>query len=122
MKKNKIIYWVSTGLVSAGMLMSSMMYLTHNHEIMKIYKLIGYPDYFVNILGTAKLLGVIALLQPKILKLKEWAYAGFTFTMIGAIWTHIASSTPSFISPLVFLLVLAVSYLYYIKVFGEKAN
>ena len=101
MTTNKIIYWVSTILFSAGMLMSSFMYLSHNPELMKGFALLGYPVYFVNILGTAKLLGAITLLVPTFPKLKEWAYAGFTFCLIGAVWTHAATGTP-FVMPLVF--------------------
>jgi hypothetical protein len=60
------------------------------------------------------LLGAIALLNPWFPKLREWAYAGFTFTLISAIWAHVATSTP-FVAPLVFLILLAVSYYFHQK-------
>jgi len=116
MKKDKVIFWTATGLASIGMLMSGVLYLSHNPGLTDIFKTIGYPQYFMNILGTAKLLGAIALIQPKYLKLREWAYAGFTFTMIGAIWTHIASNVPGAVNPAVFLLILAVSYFFNNKI------
>lgn len=114
MKKDKIIYWLSTGLISAAMLMSSVMYLTKNPELMNNFKQLGYPSFFIPILGTAKLLGAIALVNPWFSKLKEWAYAGFTFTFIGAIWTHVATGTP-FIPVIVLLVILGVSYFFNLK-------
>lgn len=102
MKKNKIIYWSLTGLVAAGFLMSSFMYLGKNPELLNGFKMMGFPEFFIPILGWAKLLGALAVVNPWFPKLKEWAYAGFTFTLIGAVWTHMATGTP-FIAPLVFL-------------------
>ena len=109
MKKNKIIFWSITGIISAMMLMSSFMYLTKNPQVVEGIKLIGIPYFFIVLLGIAKFLGVIALLYPKEHILKEWAYAGFTFTFIGATWTHISTGTP-FIAPLIALLLLGISY------------
>lgn len=114
MKRDKIIYWVATGLLAAGMGMSAYMYLTRNPELVGAFEMLGFPLYFISILGVAKLLGVVVLLAPAGTRLKEWAYAGFIFTFIGAIWTHIATNTP-FVSPLVFLVVLGVSYFFWIR-------
>ncbi|MBL7683985.1 MAG: DoxX family protein [Flavipsychrobacter sp.] len=111
MKRDKIIYWVSTGLVSIGFLLSSIMYLTSNPELMKSFSEIGFPVFFVTILGISKLTGAIALVNPWMPKLREWAYAGFTFTLIGAVWTHVATNTP-FIAPLFFMLLLGISYFF----------
>lgn len=111
MKRDKIIYWVSTGLVSIGFLLSSIMYLTRNPELMKSFSEIGFPVFFVTILGISKLTGAIALVNPWMPKLREWAYAGFTFTLIGAVWTHVATNTP-FIAPLFFMLLLGISYFF----------
>ena len=120
MKTNKIIFWVSTIPVAGMMLMSSFMYLSHSAQVMEGYKTLGFPLFFINLLGTAKLLGSIALLQPMFAKLREWAYAGFTFVLIGAAWTHIASGVGSPIFPIVLLLVLAVSYFYNMKLQDSK--
>ncbi len=114
MKRDKILYWITTGLVSLGFLMSSFMYLSKNPELMTGFSQMGYPAYFVTILGVAKLLGSLAILSPKTPKLREWAYAGFTFNLIGAIWTHVATGTP-FVAPLVFLVLLGVSYYFNTK-------
>jgi hypothetical protein len=115
MKRDKIIYWVATGLLAAGMGMSAFMYLTKDPELIGAFQTLGFPLYFVSILGVAKLLGAIVLLAPAGTTLKEWAYAGFIFTFIGAIWTHIETSTP-FVGPLVFLVVLGVSYFFWVRV------
>jgi uncharacterized membrane protein len=115
MKRDKIIYWVSTGLIAAGMLLSAFMYLTQNPELMANFNALHFPVYFVTILGVAKLLGAIALLVPLWSRVKEWAYAGFVFTFVGAIWTHLATGTP-WIAPLVFLGVLSVSYYFWIRI------
>lgn len=112
MKINKIIYWISTGFFALSMLFSSYLYLTHSPQLVDGFKLMGYPLLMLSILGMAKLLGAIALLQPKFNTLKEWAYAGFTINLIGAAWTHIAMGHP-FISPILFLALLAVSYWFF---------
>lgn len=119
MKRDKIIYWILTGIVTLGFAMSSFMYLSKNPELMEGFNKMGFPVYFVTILGIAKLLGAIALVNPWWDKLKEWAYAGFTFTLIGAAWTHIATGTP-FIMPLIFLLLVGLSYLFYQRTTDRK--
>ena len=105
----KIIYWVATGLLSAMMLMSAFMYLSGGVEFKAQLAQVGLPLFFMQFLGVAKFLGAVALLYPRQHLLKEWAYAGFTFTFLGAIWTHISTST-SFVGPLVALILLGVSY------------
>jgi len=115
MKRDKIIYWVATGLLAAGMGMSAYMYLTKNPDLVGAFQTLGFPTYFISILGVAKLLGAVVLLAPAGTRLKEWAYAGFIFVFIGAIWTHIVTST-SFVSPLMFLAVLGVSYFFWTRI------
>jgi uncharacterized membrane protein len=105
----KIIYWVATGLLSAMMLMSAFMYFSGGAEFKAQIAQIGIPLFFIHFLGVAKILGAAALLYPRPHLLKEWAYAGFTFTFLGAIWTHISTST-SFVGALVALSLLGVSY------------
>jgi hypothetical protein len=114
MKRDKIIYWIATGLLAAGMGMSAYMYLTKNPDLIKSFETIGFPIYFVTILGVAKLLGAIVLVAPAGTRLKEWAYAGFIFVFIGAVWVHLATGTP-WIMPMIFLVVLAVSYLFWTR-------
>lgn len=115
MKKDKIIYWAATGLVAVSMLMSAFLYLSRNEELLKNFQTIGIPLYLVMMLGTAKLIGAVLLIAPVAARFKEWAYAGFLFTFAGAIWTHAATSTP-WIAPLISLVVLGVSYVYWNKI------
>jgi uncharacterized membrane protein len=90
MKKiNKIIYWTSTVLLSFGMLASGLSQLFHIKEMDELITHVGYPLYFMNIIGVWKILGVIAILIPKHILLKEWAYAGFFFLMTGALISHL---------------------------------
>src|SRR5260370_259391 len=53
-----------------------------------IVRPLGYPDYFRSLLGVAKVLGALALLLPRPSILREWAYAGFTFDLLGAFASH----------------------------------
>jgi hypothetical protein len=109
MKTNKILFWTITGLLSFGMLMSSFMYLSKNPQIVDGFKTLGLPMYFISFLGIAKLLGAVSLLVPTFEKIREWAYAGFAFTFVGAIWFHLSTATP-FVGPLIALILLATSY------------
>jgi uncharacterized membrane protein len=80
MKKiNKIIYWTSTVLLSFGMLASGLSQLFHIKEMDELITHVGYPLYFMNIIGVWKILGVIAILIPKHILLKEWAMQGSFF-------------------------------------------
>ncbi len=89
-KRNKIIYWVATALMSVGMLGSGVQQVILNPEIIKNMSKLGYPTYFMVIIGVWKILGVAAILIPKFKLLKEWAYAGFFFVMTGALISHLA--------------------------------
>ncbi|HEX8735905.1 MAG TPA: DoxX family protein [Pyrinomonadaceae bacterium] len=111
-KKNKIIYWISTVWLALGMLSTGIAQLLKpEEEIAKITHL-GYPVYFLTILGVWKIFGVLAVLIPKFPRLKEWAYAGFFFAMSGAAFSHIAAGDAvNEIFPSLLLLVLtAVSW------------
>jgi len=118
MKKINIIYWISTGLLLALMLMSGVLSIINGPDSQKImHGHLGYPNYFTVFLGVAKLLGIIALLVPGFPKLKEWVYAGFTFDLLGAVYSFIAVKDPiSAVAPFViFFALLIVSYIYFHK-------
>jgi uncharacterized membrane protein YphA (DoxX/SURF4 family) len=90
-KRNKIIYWIATALFCFGMLASGLAQLFHTQAMIDLVTPLGYPVYFLYIIGTWKVLGVIAVLVPRFKLLKEWAYAGFFFVMTGAFVSHLAS-------------------------------
>ena len=117
-KRNKIIYWIATIWLSLGMISTGTVQLLKlkgdGPGSLDSMTHLGYPPYFVTILGISKILGVVALLVPKFLLLKEWAYAGFFFMMSGAIFTHIAAGNSiSEIFPSLLLLILTVVSWYF---------
>ncbi len=96
-KIERIIYWVSTLWLAAGMVATGVQQLLQLplegvQAPPGAYGLqqLGYPAYLLTLLGVAKLFGVLVLLLPRLPLVKEWAYAGFTFLLGGAIWSHIA--------------------------------
>ncbi len=93
-KRNRIIYWISTAWLALGMISTGIVQLLHVKEEVEFIIRLGYPHYFLTILGIWKLLGVVALLIPGFPLLKEWAYAGFFFAMSGAVFSHIAFGNP----------------------------
>jgi uncharacterized membrane protein len=106
-----IAYWISTGLVAALCLFAGYAYLSGSQQAVEGFTHVGYPQQLRVLLGAAKLLGAITLLIPGWPKLKEWAYAGFTFAWIAAAVAHyLAKDGPVAFAPLVLLALLAVSY------------
>ncbi len=92
-KRNKIIYWVATIWLALGMISTAIVQLIQmDEEVAKTSVTLGYPTYFLTIIGVWKILGVLIVLMPKYPLLKEWAYAGFFFLMSGAIISHLAVS------------------------------
>ena len=107
----KITYWVSTGLLAAMSVLAAFTYLSGNPQAVQGFAHVGYPQQLRIILGIAKLLGAITLVVPGLPKLKEWAYAGFTFAWISAFVAHyLAKDGPTAFMPLILLLILAISY------------
>ena len=117
MKAIKITYWITTSIVALMMTYSAYAYLTQPAMVQAFHHL-GYPDYFKTELALAKLVGAVLLLIPLKSLIKEWVYAGFTFTFISAFIAHSASGDPVNyrIMPVIFLVFLAVSYITYHKV------
>lgn len=112
-KRNKIIYWGSTVWLALGMLSSGIVQLLKvEGEIEFITTGLGYPVYFLTLLGIWKILGIIALFIPKFPLLKEWAYAGFFFAMSGAVFSHIAvgNSMTELFGPVLLIILTVVSW------------
>jgi hypothetical protein len=111
MKAKRVAYWVSTAWVVVVMTVSGTMAAVHAPRMMAGLAHLGYPAYFANLLGVAKLSGVCALLGPRMVRLKEWAYAGFAITVISAAYSHLSSGDGLMaLDPLVTLAALVVSY------------
>jgi uncharacterized membrane protein YphA (DoxX/SURF4 family) len=109
-KTRKVIYWIATVWLSLGMVSTGVVQLLKGKEgpgALDSMMHLGYPVYFLTLIGISKLLGVVVILLPKFPILKEWAYAGFVFVTAGAIFSHVASGDPmGEIFPSLLLLVL----------------
>lgn len=115
MKKEKAIYWTAT--IFIFLLEGVMPALTSQTELAKEgIRHLGYPVYFGNALVVCKIIGAIALVLPQLPKrLKEWAYAGFTFDFIFAAISHgaVDGLTGQTFFPLIVLGILSISYFYH---------
>jgi hypothetical protein len=109
------LYWLFTGLMAAFMLMASIPDILRVQQAADVFRHLGYPTYLLPFLGAAKALGVIAVLVPSLRRLKEWAYAGLVFDLMGALYSHLSvGDPPGFLAwPLVGLVMVAVSYRFY---------
>jgi hypothetical protein len=117
MKKIKALYWISTCLFGIMMLGSAIPDILILQVAVDGFTKMGMPIYLVPFLGWAKFLGVITLLLPVFPKLKEWAYAGLVFDLLGATYAIIASGQPviSAIGMALPLSLAACSYIFYRK-------
>lgn len=125
MKKTNIIFWVSTGLFAAAMLASGIQnLLVTTDSVALITDQLGYPKYIIGFLGVAKILGAAAIVIPGYPRIKEWAYAGLFFDLIGATYSSIAIAgfKPEMLGMLPFFLFAIVSYIYYHKRLSASAN
>ncbi len=122
MKAIRITYWIFTILLIVLMLFSAFASLKPNPDGIAMMKQLGYPYNVLTLLSVAKILGVIAILVPGFPRLKEWAYAGFTFDLIGAIYASlqagdtIAQTLPIFIG----LVFVFGSYIFYHKKISHR--
>ncbi len=114
-KRSRIIYWIATIWLSLGMVSTGIVQLIPLEEEAEKMTQLGYPLYFLTIIGTWKLLGVLAILLPRLPLIKEWAYAGFFFLMSGAILTHLAvyDDPSTFFGPS--LLILLTLFSWYLR-------
>jgi len=117
MKKTNILYWICTGLFALMMIGSALPDLVSAQLAVDGFKQIGMPAYLLPFLGAAKILGAIAVLLPVHPRLKEWAYAGLVFDLLGATWSIFASGqpVPNWAFMAIPLALAAASYFFYHK-------
>jgi hypothetical protein len=120
MKKTRILYWVFTGLFAALMLSSAIPDIISAQVAVEGFAKINMPAYLLPFLGVAKALGVIAILVPGYPRIKEWAYAGLIFDLIGATYAIISAGQATNEDGGVFFMILPfalaiLSYVYYHK-------
>jgi len=128
LKTVNTLYWIFTILFSVLMLFSAWSSILVNKDSIKlIHDMLGYPVYFIPFTGWAKLIGVIAILIPGFKRIKEWAYAGLFFDLIGAVYSGIAVAKtfdPLMITLLAWFVPGILSYVYWHKKMklGVKRN
>ncbi len=110
-KSIKIIYYITTGLLSIFMLISAWMYFFKHAMISASFTSLGYPTYIICPLATVKILGVIALWIKKWKTIHEWAYAGFFFDFVLAFFAHTYIGDGQFIPSVVAIVLLLASYI-----------
>src|SRR5262245_33764007 len=104
------IGWTITGLMAALLLMSAVPDVLQIPGALAVFRHLGYPPYLLVFLGTAKILGVVAVLLPGLSRIKEWAFAGLTFDVTGALYSHLSvGDPPSAWAPAVIALTLVGS-------------
>lgn len=113
MKATKIIYYISTALLTALMLFSAGMYIFNNAEIASEFQHLGYPIYIIYPLAIAKILGLIAIWSNYSKTLKEWAYAGFFYDFILAWSAHYFAGDGAVGFALPAIVILIISYASY---------
>ena len=113
MDRTTLGYWIATGLFCLAFAGGGLAHFTHQPMMAEGMERLGFPAYVMTILGAAKLLGVAALLAPARPLLKEWAYAGFSFNLLGALASHAFAGDPAreLVGPAVLLVIGAASYL-----------
>ena len=112
MRARHVAHWVTTTLVALDATYAGIAYLIRARIVVRSFEHMGYPPYFLRILGVAQLLGAIGLLLLRRPTVNEWAYAGFTFTYIGGCISHLVSGDGAeALQPLLLLGLLATSYL-----------
>ena len=102
--------WLVTGAMAGLMVLSAVPDVLRIPGALMIFAHLGYPAYLLTFLGTAKILGVAAVLVPGLPRIKEWAFAGLTFDVTGALYSHLSvGDPPTAWAPAVVALVLVTS-------------
>ena len=107
-----IIFITSTAILLLEILAGAVMDFSHTRAVVQDLHSIGYPDYVLYIVGVWKVLACIALLWPRLPRLREWAYAGIFFEMSGAAASHLLAGDPlgKAAIPLIFTFLTLVSW------------
>lgn len=119
-KKNKIIYYTVTGLFSAHMLMTVVVYFLMYDMVSEMFTSLGVPATLIYPLAIAKVLGLVAIWTNKSRLLKELAYAGFALDFIFAAVAHAMAGDGGAIAPIIALIMVSISFIYHRKLFVTK--
>jgi hypothetical protein len=123
--RNNLLYWVFTGIFCFFMLPGAIFNIMSSPDWVEVFKQLGYPLYLLPFLGVAKLLGVIALLVPGYPRIREWAYAGMFFDLVGAVYSGLMAMPGAFDPKMLFMVLPflfgGLSYIYHHKILAAKA-
>ncbi len=124
MKKWKIAYWIVTVIYSLFMIATAVPDVIAAPGAIMLVEELGYPQYLIFIVGYAKILGVIGILQRKWPFLREWAYAGLAINTLGALISHVTvgGATPFMIPALLGFVLTLASYALLRKAYGSTAR
>jgi hypothetical protein len=118
-KTTNLLYWIFTILFAGLMIFSSIPHVLNTPESKQIlHDMLGYPVYFIPLIGVAKMLGSVVILIPGLKKLKEWAYAGLFFDLAGAVYSGIAVAgkvDPMMLTLLIWIVPGVLSYILWSK-------
>jgi hypothetical protein len=95
MNGRTISYWMVTGLMAAFMILSAIPDVARSEVAVTAFTHLGYPIYLLPFIGIAKIAGVAVVLLPSMGRVKEWAYAGLTFDLTGALYSHLSVGDPA---------------------------
>jgi len=115
MKKAKIYFWICTGILIPALGIGSIFGIISHPGSVEQFTNLGYPAYLAPFFGVARILGLIAIVVPGYSRVKEWAYAGLTFDVVGAIYSQIVTgqSFSTFLFPLMAIFFIGCSYYLY---------
>jgi len=111
-KTTKTLYWIFTIILALLLLLDGIGGVTRQQDGQEALRHLGYPMYLLSIVGFAKLLAVVAILQNRFTTIKEWAYAGVVINHFGAAASHAFAGDPAFqvIFPVLMLVIVFVPY------------
>ncbi len=112
MKRDRIIFYLATSLLTLLMLFSVSMYFFNHDEVAQMFETFGYPTYIIYRYAVAKLLGLVALWNPNFKLIKEWAYAGFFFAFILAFFAHFMINDGEQTGAIIAMVLLVISYIF----------
>jgi hypothetical protein len=112
MKRDKIIYYITTGLLSALMLYSVSMYFFKHEDVSVMFTKFGYPTYIIYPYAVLKLLGLFAIWISSFKVIKEWAYSGFFFAFILAFFAHYMIGDGEQGGAMIAIVLLIISYIF----------
>jgi len=104
-----VIYWIATAVLASELVLGGIWDVLRVPQVHVIIDRLGYPPYFLVILGIWKLLGAVALVAPRFPRLKEWAYAGVVFDLTGALVSNLVSGVADIVTIAYLLLMMGVT-------------